>query len=167
MREDRLVRRRAVNAITSACFAMAGVLALAGCVGLPGAPGGAGGGDIVACDVLSVDDVSELLEVEVVAETSDNPNGSLDPTGCVYAGETGFPRILVSVHFGKKYYGGIDGLSRQDPVAIEGLGDDAYIDNGAVRFLSGEWACSVSRIGGDVSDEDLKVIALLLESKLP
>jgi hypothetical protein len=132
-----------------------------------GASGNVGGEDLVACEVLGADEVGDVLGAVVVAETLSTPSGGLDPVGCTYTSDSGDLRILASVRFGEKFYGGIDSPARKDPVAIDGLGDDAFIDDGAVRFLSGEWTGSVASIAGGVSDSDLEAVARLLESKLP
>ncbi len=148
------------------------MLALASCDGdddstSSGSSDDAGGEDLVACEVLSAEDVGEVLGATVVAEATGTPSGDVDPVGCTYTSDAGDVRILASVRLGEKFYGGIDSPARQDPVAIDGLGDDAFADNGMVTFLSGEWTGSVASIAGDVPDADLEAVARLLESKLP
>ncbi len=152
--------------------ALVGGLALTGCGGGESGSSGSGGDssggeDVAACDIVSNEDVSSAFDDELfVGETFDGPRGP-DPTGCTFTNDSGDRTILVQTYFGKKYYGGIDSPARQDPVAIDDLGDDAFADNGSVVFLSGEWTGSVSSIAGQIPDADLEAIARVLEANLP
>ncbi len=153
-------------------FAIVLLVMLSACGGDDDASSGGSSNDsgddgVVTCDVLSADEVGDVLGATVVAETMDTPSGELDPVGCTYTSDSGDLRILASVRFGEKFYGGIDSPARKDPVAIGGLGDDAFVDDGMVTFLSGDWTGSVASIAGGVPDADLEAVARLLESKLP
>ncbi|MGK2949548.1 MAG: hypothetical protein ACSLFP_13310 [Acidimicrobiales bacterium] len=123
--------------------------------------------DLVACEVLSAAEVGGVVGTAMGAETMETPSGELDPVGCRYSNESGDLIVLATVRLGEKYYGGMDSPARQDPVAISDLGDDAFVDNGSVGFLSGEWTGLVASIAGGVSDADLEAVARILESQLP
>ncbi|WP_436794564.1 hypothetical protein [Actinospongicola halichondriae] len=159
------MRRRGV-------LAMGAVLVLAACGGGDddASSGSSGDGDsaaVVTCEVLTADVVGDALGTDVIAETMTTPSGGTDPVGCSYTSDSGDLRVLATARFGEKYYGGIDSPARTDPVAIDGLGDEAFADDGMVTFLSGEWTGSVSSSAGNVPDDDLEAVARALESKLP
>lgn len=126
----------------------------------------ASGEDLVACDLMAATEVEQWIGGPVVAAAMDSPSGPSDQ-GCSYSNDADGKTVLLTVYFGEKYYAGVDSAAAIDPVVIEGLGDDAYLDNSAVRYLSGAWAVGVSSIAGGIDDATLEEIARAIEPRLP
>lgn len=125
---------------------------------------GIGGTDLDRCSLISVDEAGQWIGDPVTAAPAEGIDGKPDLVTCLYGGSSA--RVLVQVYEGEEYFAGPDSSARvgQD---VDGLGEDAFMDSGSVKFLQDGWAASVSQISGLVDTDSLLEMAHLMSSRLP
>jgi hypothetical protein len=97
---------------------------------------------------------------------ADGIDGKPDPVTCEYRSDDAGTHVLVQVYDGDIYFAK-PGSSSRIGETLDGLGEDAFVGDGSVRFLQNGWAVSVARIIGQVPDENLIEMARLISTRLP
>lgn len=138
--------------------------------------GSGGGGDDVLglgdrnldrCSLISGAEAEQWLGTPVVEPApSDGIDGEPDLVTCFYENQDNRASFFIQVYDGEVFFAEKGSASRAGET-IDDLGEDAFIYNGAVRFLQNDWAASVARISGLMPDEDILEIARIMSSRLP
>jgi hypothetical protein len=149
-------------------------LALLGAVLLLVAAAGCGGGSdetssngdraLDRCSLVTPDEAAQWIGAPVTAAPAEGIDGNPDPVTCMYEGSSA--KVLVQVYDGEVYFAEPGSASRVG-VDVEGLGEDAFIGDGSVRFLQNGWSASLGQISGLVDDDSLLAMAHLMSSRLP
>jgi hypothetical protein len=114
--------------------------------------------------LVSPDEAAQWIGGPVTAAPAEGIDGNPDPVTCMYEGSSA--KVLVQVYDGEVYFAEPGSASRVG-VDVEGLGEDAFIGDGSVRFLQNGWSASVGQISGLVDDDSLLAMAHLMSSRLP
>ena len=122
------------------------------------------GRELDRCSLVTVEEAEDWLGAPVEAAPSEDLDGSPDLVTCFYQGATG--SILLQVRDGAVYFAepGSPARLEQD---VTDLGEDAHMDNDAVRFLQNDWSVSVGQISGVPDPAELLEMARLVSSRLP
>lgn len=139
------------------------LVVLAGCGG-DGDTLGIGDTDLDRCSLITTDEAGQWIGAPVTAAPAEGIDGNPDPVTCLYEGADA--TVLVQVYEGEEYFAGPDSASRVGE-DVDGLGEDAFMDNDSVKFLQDGWAASVAQISGLVDTESLLEMAHLMSSRLP
>ncbi len=149
-------------------------LALFGAVLLLVSTAGCGGGSddtssngdraLDRCSLVTPDEAAQWIGAPVTAAPAEGIDGNPDPVTCMYEGSSAM--VLVQVYDGEIYFAEPGSPSRVGE-DVEGLGEDAFIGDGSVRFLQNGWSASVGQISGLVDDDSLLAMAHLMSSRLP
>jgi len=141
-----------------------------------GACGGSGGDDDVLglgdrnldrCSLITAGEAEQWIGAPISDPApSEGFDGEPDPVTCFYENPDTLASILVQVYDGEVFFAE-EGSGARTGETIEGLGEDAFMDNGAVRFLQNGWSASVARIFGPIPDEDILEAAEIMSSRLP
>ena len=149
------------------CAILAVALAVSAC-------GGGGGDDVLGlgdrnldrCFLISAGEAEQWLGGTVSVAPSGGIDGEPDPVTCLYQKIDAFTSFLIQVYDGEVYFAE-EGSASRTGETIDGLGEDAWVGDGTVKFLQNDWSASVSRISGTIPDEDILEIARLMSSRLP
>lgn len=136
--------------------------------------GGGGGDDVLGlgdrdldrCSLVSAGEAEQWLGGAVLVAPSDGIDGEPDPITCLYQKVDAFTSFLIQVYDGEIFFAE-EGSASRTGETIDGLGEDAWVGDGKVKFLQNDWSASVSRISGTIPDEDILEIAQLMSSRLP
>lgn len=138
---------------------------VAGCGGSNDATSsGNGDRELDRCSLITADEAGQWIGAPVTAAPAEGIDGNPDPVTCLYEGSTA--KVLVQVYDGEVYFAEPGSPSRVGE-DVEGLGEDAFIGDGSVRFLQNGWSASVGQISGPVDDDSLLAMARLMSSRLP
>ena len=128
---------------------------------------GLGDRNLDRCSLISAAEAELWLGVPVSEPApAEGIDGEPDHVTCRYDNEEDSNIILIQVYDGEIFFAK-EGSDSRTGETIEGLGEDAWIGDGSVRFLQNQWSASVARIAGQLPDEDLLEIAELMSSRLP
>ncbi|MGB8362233.1 MAG: hypothetical protein WCE80_12625 [Acidimicrobiia bacterium] len=144
--------------------AMLLLASVAGCGGSDDNTLGIGDTDLDRCSLITVDEAGQWLGAPVTAAPAEGIDGNPDPVTCLYEGSNAM--VLVQVYEGEEFFAE-PGSSSRVGEDVEGLGEDAFMDNDSVKFLQDGWAASVSQISGLVATDSLLGMAHLMSSRLP
>ena len=136
--------------------------------------GGGGGDDVLGlgdrnldrCSLISAGEAEQWLGGIVSVAPSDGIDGEPDPITCLYQKVDAFTSFLIQVYDGEVFFAE-EGSASRTGETIDGLGEDAWVGDGKVKFLQNDWSASVSRISGTIPDEDILEMAQLMSSRLP
>ena len=136
--------------------------------------GGGGGDDVLGlgdrnldrCSLISAGEAEQWLGGTVSVAPSDGIDGEPDPITCLYQKVDAFTSFLIQVYDGEVFFAE-EGSASRTGETIDGLGEDAWVGDGKVKFLQNDWSASVSRISGTIPDEDILEMAQLMSSRLP
>jgi hypothetical protein len=141
-------------------------LILLGLAACGGGDGGDGARDLAACDVMTAAEAEQWLGSPVEEPTQLELPGGPDEATCNYENlETG-QKILVQVNDGRRYFAEEGSGARGGPT-VDGLGEDAWADEGTVAFTQNDWSVHVSNIVGGVTNATLMEIARFISTQLP
>ncbi len=131
---------------------------------------GLGDRELDRCSLITASEAEQWIGGSVADPTPiEGFDGKPDPVTCEYgSGETG-TNVLIQVYDGDIYFAEPGSASRTGET-LDGLGEDAFIGDGSVKFLQNHWAVSVSWISGggrQLPDQDLIDMAKLMSSRLP
>jgi hypothetical protein len=140
------------------------VLAVVGCGGSNDDTLGMGDTDLDRCSLITPDEAAQWIGAPVTAAPSDGIDGKPDPVTCMYEGSNA--KVLVQVYEGEEFFAK-PGSSSRVGEDVDGLGEDAFMDNDSVRFLQDGFAASVAQISGPVSGDSLLEMAHLMSSRIP
>jgi len=155
--------------------ALSATLVLALVVSACGDGDGGGGGDVLGlgdrnldrCSLITTAEAEQWLGAPVAEpEPAEGFDGEPDPVTCLYENEDDRMVILIQVYDGEVFFAEKGSASRIGET-IDGLGEDAFMGDGSVKFLQNDWSASVARISGLIPDEDLLEMAKLMSSRLP
>ena len=127
---------------------------------------GLGDQDLDRCSLISAQEAEQWLGGAVSVAPSEGFDGDPDPVTCLYQVEGSLNSVLVQVYDGEVFFAEPGSASRSGET-LEGLGDDAWTQEGDVNFLQDDWTVSVTRISGRVPDAGLLEMAELVSSRLP
>lgn len=127
---------------------------------------GLGDRDLDRCSLVSEAEAEAWLGSGVTAAPSEGFDGEPDLVTCLYEVADTFNSVLVQVYDGEVFYAEPGSAARTGD-DLAGLGDDAWTQAGDVNFLQNDWTVSVTRISGQIADEDLLEMAELISSRLP
>lgn len=145
------------------------VLVLGGCGngGTGGDTGGPGERSLDRCSLMTAGEAEQWLGAGVSTPSpAEDIDGEPDPVTCLYENSAERNTLLIQVYDGAVYFAEVGSPARTGET-LEGLGEDAWSGDGAVRFLQNDWSVSVARITGRIPDEALVEIAQVLSSRLP
>lgn len=121
---------------------------------------------VEACTLISQSEAERWLAGPAI--TPEPSEARDDPETCRYRSDEAERQFLLQVRDGERFFSAAEGGGRPaTAVVIDGLGDDAYIDDGFLSLLSGTWTVSVSRTQGPITDDELAEIAALVLNRLP
>lgn len=154
-------RQIALLAILFALFAAA-----CGDGGSGGDAVGSGDRDLDRCSLVTAQEAEKWFGTTVSVGPSEGFDGEPDPVTCLYQAEGSFDSVLVQVYDGEVYFAE-PGSAARTGETLDGLGEDAWTQEGDVNFLQSNWTVSVTRITGRLADADLLEMAQLISSRLP
>lgn len=141
-----------------------------------GACGGSGGDDDVLglgdqnldrCSLITSGEAEQWIGAPIADPApAEGFDGEPDPVTCFYENPNTFASFLIQVYDGEVFFAE-EGSAARTGETIEGLGDDAWMGEGKVGFLQGNWSASVSRISGTMANEDILEAAEIMSSRLP
>jgi hypothetical protein len=125
---------------------------------------GIGETDLDRCSLMTNDEAAQFIGAPVTSAPADGIDGNPDPVTCLYEGADA--KVLVQAYEGEEYFAEPGSASRigED---VDGLGEDAFMDNDSVKFLQDGWAASVAQIIGLVDSDSLLEMAHIVSSRLP
>lgn len=124
-----------------------------------------GGRTIDVCALVTQAEASSFLGGPADSPPTDSP-GNNEAT-CGYESPGAQTRFLLQVYDGENFYSGDNTDLHPDAEPIGGLGEKGYLEPGGVGFVQNDWAVSVSRISGPVSDDTLLAVARRVSERLP
>lgn len=135
---------------------------------------GDGGDDVLGlgergldrCSLISESEAANWLGGPVAVAPAEGFDGEPDPVTCLYKSEEPRASFLIQVYDGDVFFAEV-GSGARTGETIDGLGEDAWQDQGKVGFLQNNWSASVSQISGLIADEDILEMAELMSSRLP
>ena len=118
------------------------------------------------CSLITEAEAEEWLGGPAVAAPSEGFDDEPDLVTCLYKSEDPRASFLVQVYDGEVFFAEVGSAARLGET-IDGLAEDAFQDQGSVKFFQNDWSASVSLISGLIPDEDILEMAELMSSRLP
>jgi hypothetical protein len=119
------------------------------------------------CSPISAAEAEQWLGAPLAEPApTEGIDGGPDPVTCFYEKADDGASLLVQVYDGAVFFAE-EGSAARTGETIDGLGEDAWMGDGSVKFLQNDWSVSVSRIVGPIPDEGILELAKLVASRLP
>jgi hypothetical protein len=126
------------------------------------------GQSVDVCSLVTADEAEVWLGGPVIEPVPmEGPSGRTDEATCTYRSDVAETQILLQVYDGPEYHGDADSPTRAGAEKLDAPGDDAFFQNGSVRFLVGDWSVSVGSIQGNIPEADLVAMGEVVEENLP